>query len=215
MWFLWLTVAVWVMRGHRLKELTLTEGPQIAEKEGEDYGEERLVQGRQTASETDRSYHHTCRKSQLHLNIQYKKQIFIILVKLNTVKDFLLSDSVGNHQLFTLHNLLQLTQIIYVVYLSAKLKAVNQKEAEKNRLHAVRFSLTFYSIKHRIQERCEGQWISIINTEKTDLIMGLKSIRMVLINMVGWTMYKALIFFLYLQKTQQYFGLKYQVCSTL
>jgi len=42
----------------------------------------------------------------------------------NCILNFLLSDSVGNHQLITLHNLLQLTQIIYVIYLLAKLKAV-------------------------------------------------------------------------------------------
>lgn len=42
----------------------------------------------------------------------------------NCIYHFLLSDSVGNHQLITLHNLLQLTQIIYVIYLLAKLKAV-------------------------------------------------------------------------------------------
>lgn len=46
-------------------------------------------------------------------------------------------------------------------------------------------------------------------------MMGLKRIRMVLINMVGWTMYSALIFFLYLQKTQQYWSLTTNEVCTL
>lgn len=38
-----------------------------------------------------------------------------------------------------------------------------------------------------------------ISDRGTDLMMGLKRISRVLMNMVGWTMYRALMFFLYLE----------------
>lgn len=38
---------------------------------------------------------------------------------------------------------------------------------------------------------------------KTDLMSGLKRISRVLMNMVGWTIYRALMFFLYLEKKKR------------
>lgn len=50
---------------------------------------------------------------------------------------------------------------------------------------------------------CLASSVSQHHCLKTDLMSGLKRISSVLMNMVGWTIYRALMFFLYLEKKRE------------
>lgn len=91
----------------------------------------------------------------------------------------LLSDSAGNNKLIALHYLLQLAQVVHVVHLTAKFEAVDQTHTTHSKKCA--YASCLYILHLCVYNMAEVYF-------GADLISGLKKMRTVLMNMVGWTM---------------------------